>query len=188
MTNQNLSQEKGKGYWAIRWIKPEIGFEEFERILSVEEKRALTNYKQFNSLKLNNMLRGYYHFDDSEEDQMRLKFYNEEIDLIDKSFSKVPSLKNDLILYSGISKISFTDKIGKIFSDPAYVSSTTEKSTADRFGAVIKIKVPKGIKVIPMDPLGPLVWRKEHEILLPRNQRFLVTKDNDEIMLELLNE
>ena len=70
-------------------------------------------------------------------------------------------------------------KVGDIFTDTSYVSTTQELNTARRFkgySPIMEITLPKGTKYFDLDELFNIDgqhWR-EQEFLLPRNAKFKI--------------
>lgn len=189
--------EKIPAYWAIRWVRPTS---EEEKIFSPEEKRALTNYKEFGSSWMNNYLRTGSIIEQTPE---KKDFFDSEIKLIDDAFGKAIPVEQKIEVYRGIKEIHLDNKEGSIFSDKAFVSTSLREYIAKRFGqgVVVKIIIPKGSKVIPLDfaiersgrklHAPAIEQRKEQEVLLPRDTKFkVIGKDDEGIMTikALLNE
>lgn len=110
-----------------------------------------------------------------------------ELKLIDDAFAKAKTTE-DIEVYRGISGDAMKHyqhlKPGDSFKDSAFVSTSTDKDTADNFSrgdgkAIMQVRVPKGSKAISVDSLsvfkkGGNVTRSENEILLDRNSSFKV--------------
>ena len=177
-----------KPYWSIRWVRPRKGFEDIEKLLSPNEKQVLQNYKEFGSRPINLLLRNGILISGSPTSEEELK---QQILTMDKAFQKVPLTSENMFLFRGIrsdTKIyeHLDANIGRIFTDNGFLSTTSNANIAQKFGKLILIKIPKGTKVIPLDFAAGTSSQKEEEILLPRNSRFKVSKENDQIVLELL--
>jgi len=110
-----------------------------------------------------------------------------EMKLVDEAFSKAKTTE-PLEVYRGIGPSDadmFANlKVGEIFQDKGFVSTSTDKDTADNFSrgetpTMMQIQVPKGSKAISVDSMsvfqkGGHAKRSENEILLNRGGSFKV--------------
>jgi hypothetical protein len=98
-------------------------------------------------------------------------------------------LPEDKTVYRGVQHDFINGSVGDTFTDRAYVSTSTERGTADQFrtdhgrlgeeaGALIEIRLPKGTNGADMTALS--LAYSESEILLPRGSRFRITGIRDE--------
>lgn len=96
--------------------------------------------------------------------------------MLDSLFENVPLLVEPLVVFRGGGRQLAQVSTGTIFSDKAFVSTSSSKELASSFvrakGALLKIVIPKGSKVVPLPHMTQLL--SEREILLPRNSRFRV--------------
>lgn len=73
---------------------------------------------------------------------------------------------------------------GTVFTDKGFVSTTSSYAVAKGFAAgtdavMIAVDLPAGSNALAVDVLGPdwsAFYDKEHELLLPTNARYTVTK------------
>ena len=180
--------ERGKIYWATRWVRP---LSEEEKIFTAEEKRVLENYKSYDFAHINSFLRHEKHtkYEDPEKRYYPDDFLLSEILLMDEAFVKQPPLDMDIIVYRGIRSDKMFTKydVGNIFVDRGFVSTSRSEVLAKNFGKAIKIRVPKGTKVIDLEFVMPYKEQKdrEQESLLPRNTKFKVISMHE---LEVIND
>jgi hypothetical protein len=160
---------------------------------AANELEALQKYRSF-SAPLNDKLRlaGLSHAE--ELYQYGHEYTAEEIDLwtkrLDASFAHAPALEENVTVYRGIggreaaASPDLTGlKIGEVYDDKGFMSTTLDKATAERFGmrsgraedvpgaTVLEIRLPVGSRVIPMSGAGT-----ESELLLPRDGQFRVVE------------
>lgn len=110
-----------------------------------------------------------------------------EMKLVDEAFSKAKTTE-PMEVYRGIgpsdSDMFANLKLGDSFQDKGFVSTSTDKDTADNFSrgdtpTMLQINVPKGSKAISVDSMsvfkkGGMAKRSENEILLNRGGSFKV--------------
>ncbi len=88
--------------------------------------------------------------------------------------SKVYTAPSNIVLYRGSKDFRFA--LGEVFVDHGFVSTSVRKSVADAFvypgSTLLKILVPKGARVIPINGKGKNP--SEAEVLLPRRSKFKV--------------
>ena len=110
-----------------------------------------------------------------------------EMKLVDEAFSKAKTTE-PMEVYRGIGPMDADRfaglKVGDTFEDKAFVSTSTDKDTADNFSrgdnpTIMHIQVPKGSKAISVDSMsvfrkGGHATRSENEILLNRGGTFKV--------------
>jgi hypothetical protein len=101
-------------------------------------------------------------------------------EIIDGVMAKT-SLSEPVTVYRGVSYDVFEDEddlTDGFFEDAAYISTSLDRSTAQRFsdGVVMEIRVPEGAHALNMEQ-----WKtsggSESELLLPRNSTFHVISD-----------
>lgn len=119
--------------------------------------------------------------------------YQQQIRYLDRAFQVGHELAHDTIVYRGMPSTSrYADlKVGDIFVDRAFVSTSPSERVAEWFssadpdhepgsrmpGTMLRIKVPKGTRVIaPIVPDRP-GGTAEPELLLRRGTRFRVTRE-----------
>lgn len=104
---------------------------------------------------------------------------NDMIVNIDKALSRT-SLPEDVTAYRGFRKNPYKDNtrlIGSIITDKGFVSASLVKKVTEIHGAtweegvMMKLRIPKGTKAGYLDKVR---WKKEAELLLPRNSKFKV--------------
>ena len=106
---------------------------------------------------------------------------------LDEVINNAPTLESPLLAYRGVNDNSefFTNlKVGDVFEDKGFVSTTLDPDIATSFsasalyGKILQFHLPKGTKgLFPEYFLGDEVYSwKEREFLLPRNSNFKVTQ------------
>jgi hypothetical protein len=117
---------------------------------------------------------------------------------LDKVLDSAPPLKEQIIAYRGINGLGLeffeSLKVGDVFQDKGYVSTTLNPKTAGTFansdlssyaqGMVLQFHLPKGTKGLfptPFLGIGTLSF-SELEFLLPRDTKFKVTQIRGKIM------
>ena len=100
---------------------------------------------------------------------------------MDSYFDSVPALKGEIVTYRGLSSMPKGMREGATFSDKTYVSTSFKKELAEDFagksGVLMRIRVPKGKKVVAMD--SALRGRSrfdEREVLLRRGSKFRIRR------------
>jgi hypothetical protein len=110
-----------------------------------------------------------------------------EMKLVDEAFSKAKTTE-PLEVYRGIGPMDADKfaglKVGDTFEDKGFVSTSTDKDTAENFSrgdtpTMMHVQVPKGSKAISVDSMsvfkkGGYATRSENEILLNRGGKFKV--------------
>jgi len=107
-----------------------------------------------------------------------------EMKLIDQAFDKAKTTE-PIEVYRGVGGARYANlKPGDSFKDEGFVSTSTDKDTADVFTrgddqAIMQIQVPKGSKAISVDAFsvfkkGGAAVRSENEILLNRGGHYKV--------------
>lgn len=92
---------------------------------------------------------------------------------------------DDLFVYRG-SNIMSELAPGSVFHDPGFVSTSLKKETAEEFGSVVKILVPKGSKGAGLNATGRS-FGEEYELLLQKGSTFkALGKDEDGVMVLML--
>ena len=111
---------------------------------------------------------------------------------LDKAIETAPALSEELVAYRGVKgnglKFFETLKVGDVYEDKAYTSTTIDAGVAQQFGGVqpyydglvFRMKLPAGTKgIFPAGYHEPMYgWTPsttEAEFLLPRNAKFKVT-------------
>lgn len=143
--------------------------------LSSEEISDIDKYRDLHYQRFNDALR-------------KGKLTDEELVQIDKTLKSVlKTIKcpHDIVVWRGISNSSVASKImktkvGGTITDKAYTSTSLNPFIADKFidgkkGVKMKILVPKGTPILPMQILGSpstiTMYDDEFEILLKSNQK-----------------
>ena len=99
---------------------------------------------------------------------------------IERAFKLIPPLKDDLIVYRAVNadKSSDIDKKIKILTSTSYDIRTTLTFIKNKC-CIMKIKIPKGSRVLCMDTLSYFSGDvNEFEILLPPGGNFVEINDN----------
>jgi hypothetical protein len=97
-----------------------------------------------------------------------------ETENLDKLVSSY-TLPRDMTVYRTVGwqrTQNMLDHVGDSFSDPAFMSTTLDKSKIDKPGSYIEIQVPKGSRAFPVGSLSN--FPEEAEILFPRNSRLQI--------------
>jgi ADP-ribosyltransferase exoenzyme len=113
---------------------------------------------------------------------------SETVKQLDSAFSHTKPLNQAIIVHRGITRAdnpglfgNVGDKVGKVFHDNGFVSTTASKTRVNAFtgsasnAAVVHITVPAGEKVIRPGSSADLPGEKE--LILPRGSDFRVDKD-----------
>lgn len=100
-----------------------------------------------------------------------------DVDHMDAVFAK-SSTKEPMTVYRGVSPdVAAKMQKGSSFKDGAFVSTTSDKSTAQSFarggGAVMEVRVPKGSKAVSVRDVSQF-GKSEQEILLNRGGNYRV--------------
>ena len=140
-------------------------------LLGKEQAEALGAYKRAGYRRINEYLR-YGERVAKDYTKLVLKQTQESIAHLDKVFFR---LENDLTVWRGGWDVS-TAKVGQIFSDNAYVSTSLSREVARGFTTagediLWKIKVPRGARV----SLPCCTHMDELEILLARGSKLRIT-------------
>lgn len=102
---------------------------------------------------------------------------------IDAVFDKTDPMERSILVHRGIDRVGADSifgpvgsRVGSVFVDHGYTSTSSASDNPIFFGrAIMRIKVPAGVKAIDMLPWSDV--KSEREVLLPRGTRFLVTGD-----------
>lgn len=159
--------------------------EEIESKVNKNQINSLEKYRDLRYFQLNRQLR---QGEDVSGDR--------DVKNLDGAISKVET-KHDLSLYRGLDKNGkefFNSlKVGEVFTDPAYSSTTLNKDAIESFkegsgGYEIEIVARKGSKAMPMQNIGEEgIYDEEFEFLLPRSSNFKVLeKKGNTVKVELL--
>lgn len=146
--------------------------------VSDAERQALNDYTGSMYIEVNKALRSGKPIPKSDQ---------KEVKLIDQAFSRA-STTEDIQVYRGVGPTDMDKfanlKPGDSYTDDAYLSTSTNLSTADNFSrgdtpTILNIQVPKGSKAISVDSLsqfkkGGHMVRSEEEILLNRGGKYKV--------------
>lgn len=167
----------------------------FAQLLSSQRKEGFTeeNYPQFVGAIREYESRLGYDLNEALRDPLISKSrYQNTIDSLDKAIETAPPLSEEVIAYRGIkgNGLNFfeTLKVGDVFEDKGYVSTTVDAGVAQQFGSsgsmyqglAMRIKLPAGSKgIFPSGykALGRDDWERnadEAEFLLPRGSKFKV--------------
>jgi hypothetical protein len=168
----------------------------FAELLLSQRKEGFTeeNYPQFVGAIREYESRLGYDLNEALRDPLISKSrYQNTIDSLDKAIETAPPLSEEVIAYRGIkgNGLNFfeTLKVGDVFEDKGYVSTTVDAGVAQQFGTsgsmyqglAMRMRLPAGSKgIFPSgykDP-GREDWEKnadEAEFLLPRGSKFKVT-------------
>ena len=141
--------------------------------LSPEEKQAIIRY-QSNNLEFNEFLRTGNKFSEFGP-QATPKEYRH----LDEAISR-SRINADTTLYRGTSTAMFKNhsvkgSIGKVISDKGYMSTSTQRNSAEMYAedVLLKINAPKGTKGAKISGLDAK-FKENHEILLPRNTSYKI--------------
>jgi hypothetical protein len=162
---------------------------------SKEEHNRLDNYRDMAYSLVNKIERG----DVSGVSDENIKKSKEISESVSKSISK-SEIKQDIVAYRGIKPSGEVAnffkglKVGDEYSDSAFISTSIDKSVADKFsegGVNLKILIPKGSKGLPMQNVGSEtskdVYSNEYEVLLDKGSNFrVVSKENNQITVALV--
>lgn len=152
-------------------------FKEWRRKLSEFEEKAVRRYI-YNELfrRLNEMLRGQ-------------RPYDETLDRYSKGISqaiKKGGLKRDVICYRSTDIPTYVNKkVGEIFREPQFIStSVTKKGALNRKYKII-IYSKKGTRAAYIESLSS--YKKQRELLIDKNTIFrVISKTETEIVLEVI--
>lgn len=138
--------------------------QEFTAKLELEEKKGFLTYSGHEYSSINAILRG---------NEPHGK-YEKTIADIDRGFAKYRA-PYDMKVLRGSASGPFLDglKVGDVYVDKAYVSTTIDRDIGENFGGgevVFQIHVPRGAYVAPI----PSHYEEEREFLLPRNTKMRV--------------
>jgi hypothetical protein len=168
----------------------------FAELLSSQRQEGFTeeNYPQFVGAIREYESRLGYDLNEALRDPLISKSrYQNTIDSLDKAIQTAPPLSEEVIAYRGIkgNGLNFfeTLKVGDVFEDKAYVSTTVDAGVAQQFGSsgsmyqglAMRMKLPAGSKGIFPSGYKDLAredWERntdEAEFLLPRGSKFKVT-------------
>jgi len=142
------------------------------------QKKAFIEYRRSTGFEINEFLRGKSVPDVDKKEFNRIVGHMDGV--INRSI-----IDKDIIVYRGIPKHIDT-KVGEIFSDKSFISTTFDPEQAVNFSmgpgkrsTIFKLDVPKGSHGLYMEGLAPHGWEmaegKEQEILLPRNTQISIT-------------
>lgn len=152
--------------------------------------KALRNYSGNLYTGINSYLRGNCH--------TNISYLKDNIKNIDISFSNVPTLEENIIVFryiylsEALRNYYFSLKEGDMIKDKAYISTSLIIDVAINHGrkiddnfALLVIKVPKGENVIFVDTIDVYI---EYEILISRNstleiEKILVKNDKQIVLL-----
>ena len=151
------------------------------------ESVPFADYTADGYFNINNFLRGKvkkFTFKKDEDDA------KSSIEGIDRLFDKAPTIPEDMVLHRGIHSDYANDviakyQVGDLFTDQAYVSTSTDKQQAEEFatysdevdneGFTLEILVPAGTRGIYVpEYLGSYQENAENEIVLDRGTTFRV--------------
>jgi hypothetical protein len=166
----------------------------FENMLKSQREEGFTEekYPEFlRAIKEYESALGYSLNDALRDPQVSEKSFEDTIKSLDKAIETAPPLREEVIAYRGIkgNGLNFfeTLKVGDVFEDKGYVSTTIDAGVAQQFGTsgsmyqglAMRMKLPAGSKGI--FPTGykqhtEASWDSgESELLLPRDSKFKVT-------------
>jgi hypothetical protein len=99
------------------------------------------------------------------------------IENLDRAFSEAGKTTEVMTVYRGVENLlvhpdTKASPFGASFSDKGFVSTSLDERIASDFGALVKIRIPKGSQVIRMSDKT-----LEDEVLLPRNATFTFDKN-----------
>jgi ADP-ribosyltransferase exoenzyme len=140
-------------------LRDEMGITEAD--VPFEQRQALDMYTA-DSTGFNKLARGGYGTDSAEI---------ENLDTLVNSHE----LPHDVTVYRTVGwqrTKNILDHVGDTFSDPAFMSTTLDKSKIDKPGSYIEIQVPKGSHAFPVGSLSN--FPEEAEILFPRDSRLQI--------------
>lgn len=166
--------------------------------LTEQEIKALQSYTQsrfvtINKIDVEKRLRTPSYFDDLED---LAREADDFIAGLDGAFAKA-KLTEDLVVYRGMNAVRFREafsglRVGQsVVIDQALLSTSLSKQVAGRWAGraakplILEILVPKGARALSLEPIT--LNKKEFELLLDRNSKFLVRElKGNTIVLELL--
>ncbi|MCK9596436.1 hypothetical protein M0R19_04590 [Candidatus Pacearchaeota archaeon] len=144
---------------------------DFYNSLPKESQQAIKEYTEAGFGDVNRSLRFITQITPSSTRMEKVKRIIKGLDYAFKQ--KEIETKKNLILYRSIDS-DFVNRINKVFYDEGFVSTTGYKNALHKRNAYIKIRVPKGSKIIFTRPFDEMFT--EGEFLLNRNSRFEVIK------------
>jgi DNA-binding NarL/FixJ family response regulator len=151
---QGLKGKVEEDEWQAAW-KSQLGK------LAKNESNAVTEYTASGYHKLNKALRGI-------EGKPNTKL----TELLDAALAK-GSVPRDITVTRGLREFNLESlKVGGVITDKGYVSTSIGKGAFG--GTQLKIKVPKGSQALYVADIS--AYKKEKELLLPRDSQFKVTK------------
>lgn len=166
--------------------------------LTAEEIKSLQAYTQsrfvtINKVDVEKRLRTPEYFDELEDLAREADTF---IAGLDGAFAKA-KLTEDLVVYRGMNAIRFREafsglRVGQsVVIDQALLSTSLSKQVAGRWAGraqkplILEILVPKGARALSLEPIT--LNKREFEILLDRNSKFLVREmKGNTVVLELL--
>ncbi len=160
--------------------------------ITVKENESLASYRDFGYASLNKQLRSQEKLDKKQTKELK------DIDnAIDKS-----ELQHDIILHRGLNGkdsllfINYLNSLeaGDIYEELSFSSTSLVAGQANKFkqlyssveNVTLKIYASKGQKALCMQNLGgadeKIMYNDEYEFLLPRNSKFQIIENKDNII------
>lgn len=164
----------------------------FNDSLTDEQISSIKDYMSLGYQDMNTALRGA---PPPPPSPYKTKKALEKSKVLEKTIDAAPGLAKEVTVYRGLSEEAFDAlkaRTGKTFTDKGFASTSLSLDRASNFNrsgmAMLRIKVPKGAKAIPVEKWWKAFHgRSEHEILIQRGSRFKITKaGKDFIDVELV--
>jgi hypothetical protein len=178
------------------------------RNLPDDQRKALVHYKRGGYGPINNRLRRTQGDLDALEqlptDRATPQGIREDIEALDAAFESAPPTDEPVLLYRyGLPPEimqAYQDRnehglLGQTFGDDGFTSTTINpdwQSQAVGLGAMARMVLPAGSKMLPTEGITQLKGAPEYEVMLPRGVRYRVTgvsrdeRDRPEIEVEIL--
>ena len=155
-----------------------------------EFRRAIGDYESAIAYQLNEALR---------DPQISDRGYKDTVEMLDRAIKTAPPLSEEVIAYRGIkgNGLNFFEKlkVGDVFEDKGYVSTTIDAGVAQQFGTsgslyqglAMRLKLPAGSKgIFPSGYKDQSIdnWDRnasEAEFLLPRGSKFKVVAQRGKV-------
>ncbi|MGZ3805695.1 MAG: ADP-ribosyltransferase [Pseudobdellovibrionaceae bacterium] len=181
-----LSVQSKAGVYDFHTLQLELGYAATDSWFGSSEKEiaSLEDYLNKNEeyyTEINRFLRFYpapYEWYGKGPDAAKVDVQN-----IDNIFKRIPVLPKDIILFRGVRlnwKKSNSFKVGEIFSDKAFASTSTDLKIADQF-TYDDIENGASIYILYFNQShakGILIDQGENEVLLQHGQTFKVMDKN----------
>ncbi len=176
--DMNKSISADEDYIAVTQKWGESLFADWKGRLTESEFTAIQGYANKDFYKLNKQLRGR----PTSEGRFAPDKFREMCNNLDSALGK-SQIPESMIVYRGgghntlrVAVHEGKIGVGTVFRDKGYVSTSIVQKGAMAHAVEIKIRIPKGTHGAFIGWNGFTGYKNEAEMILPRNQRFLVRK------------